>query len=159
MTEINTHKPDTFKYNMSFYYQSTIIYFVVFIIYVIIRGEFVEESFTLITNDPIIYFFGIIVLVSIISLLYNLYNNKHLEITENKIVFSSRSKTRLFNIDDIQNIRLSRERRRIKNNAFRLIRIKLKNRRRSVIIRPYDYENEKKLIQKFLDIKNRMEMR
>ena len=51
-----------FKYNMSFYYQSTIIYFVVLVIYVIIRGEFVEDEFKLIIKDPIMYLLAIIVL-------------------------------------------------------------------------------------------------
>ena len=55
-----------FKYNMSFYYQSTIIYFIVFVIYVIIRGQFVDDSYTLVTKDPIIYVLGIIVLISMI---------------------------------------------------------------------------------------------
>ena len=59
--ELNTK--ETFKYNMSFYYQSTIIYFVVFALYLVIRGEFVEETFTLITKDPIIYLLGAIVII------------------------------------------------------------------------------------------------
>ncbi len=69
-----------FKYNMSFYYQSTIIYFIVFILYMVIRGEFVEDSFVLITKDPIIYLLGMIVIISLISLLQNLYKNKYMEI-------------------------------------------------------------------------------
>ena len=73
MNESKENTKKIFKYNMSFYYQSTIIYFIVFILYVVIRGEFVEDSFKLITRDPIIYFFAIIVSVSLISLLYNLY--------------------------------------------------------------------------------------
>ena len=36
----NTEKNSIFKYNMSFYYQSTIIYFVVFILYAIIEENF-----------------------------------------------------------------------------------------------------------------------
>lgn len=77
--ELNTKQ--TYKYNMSFYYQSTIIYFVVFALYLLIRGEFVEETFTLITKDPILYLLGVIVIISLVSLLYNLYKNKYLEIS------------------------------------------------------------------------------
>ena len=72
---------------MSFYYQSTIIYFVAFILYVFIRGEFVEDSFKVITKDPIIYFFGLIVFISLISLIYNIYKNKYMEISEESISF------------------------------------------------------------------------
>jgi len=154
-------KEDTnkvFKYNMSFYYQSTIIYFVVFILYVIIRGEFVEDSFKLITKDPIIYFFAIIVGVSLISLLYNLYLNKHLEIGDEKISFVNRFAAKTFFVSNIAEIKISDPERRIRNHAFRLIRIKLKHRRRQVIIRPYDYENEEELIGKFQEMKNRLEV-
>ena len=150
-------KRNIYKYNMSFYYQSTIIYLVVFLIYVIIRGEFVEGSYTLVTNDPIIYFFGIIVLVSIIALLYNLYKNRHLEISEDAITFVNRFKTKSILIEQIAYIKLFREGEGNSNRAFRLIRIRLKKRKRPVIIRPYDYENENDLIMEFQDLKNKLE--
>src|ERR1035438_274852 len=88
-------KRNIYKYNMSFYYQSTIIYLVVFLIYIMIRDEFVEGSYRLVTNDPIIYFFGIIVLVSIIALLYNLYKNRHLEISDDAISFVNMTSPRM----------------------------------------------------------------
>jgi hypothetical protein len=150
-------KNNIFKYNMSFYYQSTIIYFVVFIIYAIIRGEFFEGSFILITKDPIIYFFGIIVMVSLISLLYNLFKNKHLEISSGGISFVDRFKSRVFNKEEMSSISISRRRDSSKKNVFRLIRIKLKNRRRPLIIRPYDYENENDLINRIQELKTIIE--
>lgn len=146
-----------FKYNMSFYYQSTIIYFTVFVLYVIIRGEFVEDSFTLITKDPIIYFFAVIVLISVISLLYNLYKNKHLEITDEGISFVNRFKTKMFKYIDMISIKISRKRKITGRNPLRLIRIKLKNRRRPLVFRPTDYENADNLLKVFEEIKVRIE--
>ena len=146
-----------YNYNMSFYYQSTIIYLVVFLIYIIIRGEFIEGSYRLVINDPIIYFFGIIVLVSIIALLYNLYKNRHLEISDDAISFVNRFKTKSISLEQIAYIKLFREREGNSNRAFRLIRIILKKRKRPVIIRPYDYENESDLINEFQDLKNKLE--
>ncbi|QQS34919.1 MAG: hypothetical protein IPM56_11675 [Ignavibacteriales bacterium] len=142
-----------FRYNMSIYYQSTIIYFVAAIIYMVIRGEFVEDSFKLVFKDPIIYFFAFIVLISIISLLYNLYKNKHLEINTDSIAFVNRFRTRKFNLKDISNIKISAAKRQNGNRAFRLIRIKLINRRRPIILRPYDYENENLLIETMQNLK------
>lgn len=153
----NQDKKSIFKYNMSFYYQSTIIYFVVFMIYAIIRGEFFEDTFILITKDPIIYFFAIIVLISLVSLLYNLFKNKYLEISSSRISFVDRFKTRVFSKEEISSISISRRRDSSKKNVFRLVRIKLKNRRRPIIIRPYDYENENDLINRIQEIKNSME--
>jgi hypothetical protein len=146
-----------FKYNMSFYYQSTIIYFLVFMIYAIIRGEFFEGSFILITRDPIIYFFAIIVLFSIISLLYNLFKNRHLEISANGISFIDRFKTKSFDKEAISSIKISRRRVSSKKKAFRLISIKLKNRKRHLLIRPYDYENENELIARLQELKMEIE--
>ena len=142
-----------FKYNMSFYYQSTIIYFVAFILYLVIRGEFVEDSFTLITKDPIIYFFAIIVFVSVVTLLYNLYKNRHLEITSDGLAFVNRFGERNFKFEDMIRVKISRR----KRSALRLVRIKLKNRKRPVVIRPHDYENENELLENLVEIKNKIE--
>jgi hypothetical protein len=156
MNEIKENTKRVFKYNMSFYYQSTIIYFVVFILYVVIRGEFVEGSYKLITKDPIIYFFTIIVAISLISLLYNLYINKYLDLNEDKISFVNRFAVKTFHPDEIAEIKISSPRQSSGSRAFRLIRIKLKHRRRPVIIRPYDYENEEELINRFTELKEKL---
>lgn len=149
-----------FKYNMSFYYQSTIIYFVVFIIYLMIRGQFIEDYYTVVTKDPIIYFFGLIVLVSLLGLLFNLYKNKHLQITEDGIHFIDRFKKRSFLFNEMESINIYKfKTARLSNKAFRLIRIKLNNRRRPLIIRPYDYEKQNELLNKFQEIKLRIENR
>ncbi len=143
-----------FKYKMSFYYVSTIIYFVAFLLYVLIRGEFVEDSFTLITKDPIIYFFAIIVIISLVSLLYNLYKNRYLEFGEQSISFGDRFRVREFRFENIKKMKISRESNDGKNGVFKIVRIKLKNRRRLLVIRPYDYENGKELLKRFQELKS-----
>ena len=150
-------KKNIYKYNMSFYYQSSLIYLIVFLIYILIRGEFIEGSYILVTKDPIIYFFGIIVLVSNIALIYNLYKNRHLEISEDTISFVNRFKTKSILLEQIAYIKLFREMDGNSNRVFRLIRIILKNRKRPVFIRPYDYENESDLISEFQDLKKKLE--
>lgn len=144
-----------FKYNLSFYYQSTIIYFIVFILYIIIRGELVEDSFIFIVKDPIIYFFGFIVVFSLAGLLYNVYRKRFLEITDERISFIEKSRSKVFRTEDIIQIKISKRRERFNNKVFRLIRLKIKNRRRPVIIRPSDYENEEALIKKFQMLKEK----
>lgn len=148
-----------FKYKMSFYYQSTIIYIVAFLLYAIIRGEFVENSFKVMTKDPIIYFFGLIVIISLISLVYNIYKNKQLQLSDDGISFVNRFRTKSFKFEDITRIRISREKSGGGNGAFKIVRIKLKNRRRPVVIRPYDYENGKDLLNKFQELKAGFENR
>lgn len=154
MTEL---KNNIFKYNMSFYYQSTIIYFVISIIYLLLRGSFSEDSYKLVTHDPIIYFFAIIVLVSLISLLYNLFKNRHMKITDEGIQFIDRFGSRTLSLKDIEYIKLGRESGRFRNIASKLIRIKRKNKRRFLMIRPNDYENAGDLLNKFKELKKILE--
>ncbi|MDP4191795.1 MAG: hypothetical protein Q8858_09545 [Bacteroidota bacterium] len=145
-----------YKYNLSFYYQSTIIYFVALLLYALVKGEFIEGSFKLITKDPVIYFFLLIVLISIASLLYNIYLNRHIEITDSQIIFKKGSKVRTININDIINIALAKERKRFKKYSLRIIRIKVRNRRMPFIILPYDYENKTALMEALKEIKNKL---
>lgn len=148
-----------FKYNMSFYYQSTIIYFAAFVLYVVIRGEFVEDSFRLITKDPIIYLFAIIVLYSIVSLFYNLYKNRHLEITDDEIAFVNRFKSKTFKVKDIKWIRMSRKSKQYKKSPLRVVGIKFNTRKRPVVLRPSDYENSDLLLNYFNELKARIEIK
>jgi len=129
-------------------------------LYLIIRGEFVEDSFKLVTKDPIIYFLGIIVVVSVVSLLYNLYKNKHLQIGDDGICFVDRFKKRSFLFGEMESIKISKVRlEKESNKAFRLIRIKMKNRRRPLMLRPYDYEKQNELVNRFTELQQRIERR
>ena len=150
---MNKHQ---FKYKVSFYYQSTIIYFIAFVIYIIIRGEVVDGNFTLIIKDPVIYFFSIIVVFSLLSLLFNLYKKKYLEINDDRILFVDRFDAKILLVDDILQIKISKRRKKFNNQVFRFIRLKIKGRIRSIIIRPSDYENEDLLIQEFLTLKEKI---
>ena len=146
-----TENIKVFKYNVGFYYQATIIYFIVFVLYVIIRGEFIEGYFRVITEDPIIHFFAIIVLGSVISLLFNIFKNRNLEIGRNGILFVDKFKSRKFNTNQIISIRITNSKDKKRKEAFKFIIIKIKNRKRPLILRPHDYENSKELL---IDIQN-----
>jgi hypothetical protein len=146
-----------FKYNMSFYYQSTIIYFVAFAIYLLIRGQFVESSYTLITHDPIIYLLAFIVVISVITLLFNLYRNRYIEFSDEGLIFSDRFGSKLIHKNEIKEIKLGKDRRFGKANPLKLVRIKIKNRIRPIIVRPNDYENESELLKRFHQLKLEVE--
>jgi hypothetical protein len=97
------------------------------------------------------------VAVSILALLFNLYKNRYLEISEVALSFVNRFKTKSFLVNQIAYIKLFQEKEGNSNRAFRLIRIKLVNRKRPILIRPNDYENENDLIANFQDLKNKLE--
>lgn len=157
MTEDQVKNKSKFKYNVSFYYQSTIIYFIVFAVYLIVRGQFIDNSFTLITKDPIIYLLAVIVVISLFTLIYNLYRNRYIEFNNEGIAFCDKFKTRLINKEEIAEIKLSKDRRYQKSKVLKFIRLKLKTRRRPIIIRVSDYENENELIKRFHQMKMEIE--
>ena len=148
-----------FKYNLSFYYKSTIIYFIVFILYGIIRGQFIEDSFTLITRDPILYFLAIILIISVAALLYNLIRNMYIEISDEEIVFADRFKSKSYKIEQVKKIKFSRQFRTSNSPAFRTVRIKVNGRVRPVIIRFSDYENQDELMLRIEELKSKIEKR
>ena len=157
MTDDQLKLKSKFKYNMSFYYQSTIIYFIAFAIYLLIRGQFVESSYTLITRDPIIYLLAFIVIVSVAALLFNLVRNRYIEFSNEGLIFSDRFGSKLIHIKEIKEVKLGKDRRFSKSNALKLVRIKIKSRIRPVIIRPSDYENENELLKRFHQLKLEIE--
>ncbi len=157
MSAETSNNKSVFKYNMSFYYKSTIIYFIVFVLYLVIRGEFVEDSFTLVISDPVLYFLGLIVIFSIVALLYNQLLNKHIEITDNGIAFINRFKERRFNKDQIVLIKFFRQKGSTRSKRMKIVRIKIENRLRPIMFRISDYENEDDLYNKILEMKTAIE--
>lgn len=155
----DNHKRRIFKYNLSFYYKSTIIYFIVLILYGVIRGEFIEDSFRLITRDPILYFLAIILVISVGALIYNLIRNMYIEISEEGIVFADRFKSKMLKIDLIKKIKFSRQVRTSNSPAFRTARIKVNAKVRPVLIRFSDYENQDELLLRMEELKSKIENR
>lgn len=157
MSTETSNNRSVFKYNKSFYYKSTIIYFVVFVLYLVIRGEFVEDSFTLVISDPVLYFLGLIVIFSIAALLYNQLLNKHIEITSNGIAFINQFKERRFNNNQIVFIKFFRQKGSTTSKRMKIVRIKIENRLRPIMFRISDYENEDDLYNKILEMKTAIE--
>jgi hypothetical protein len=126
-------------------------------LYGVIRGEFVEDSFKLITKDPVLYFLAIIVIISVASLLYNLIRNMYIEITAECISFADRFGTKKINIDQIKRIRFSKPRRAVNSKSFRTARIKVNSKIRPVIIRFADFENQDELLSRIEELKSVIE--
>ncbi len=157
MTDEQLKNKSKFKYNMSFYYQSTLIYFVAFAIYLLIRGQFLESSYTLITHDPFIYLMAFIVVVSLAALLFNLYRNRYIEFNNEGLIFSDKFGSKLIHKNEIITVKLGKDRRYNKSNPLKFVRIKIKSRIRPVIVRPSDYENEEELFKRFHQLKLEVE--
>ena len=135
-----------FKYKLDFYYQQTLIYLVALVLYAFIRGNFVEDQFTLIYRDPIVYIMVLFFLVSLVVLLLNLLRDRKLIIEEDRIIFHSRKRERIIRVEDMEWMHIGRERLVQTAGRFQLIVFKIKHRRRIFRIRVGRYERNHELV-------------
>lgn len=136
-----------FKYKLDFYYQQALIYLLTLLLYVGVKGTFIEDSFTLVFNDPIIYFILFFVLLSFGTLLLNRIRDRKLIVTDTKITFHHRFDERSIDIDDIEWVHIGKERMVETAGRFQVIIIKTRQRRRAYRIRLGRYERERELLR------------
>jgi hypothetical protein len=135
-----------FKYKLDFYYQQALIYLVTLILYVGVKGTFVEDNFTLVFNDPIIMVIAFFVVVAFGTLLLNRIRNRKLIITDTEIIFRHRFAERSIPLKDIEWIHIGKERTVQTAGRFQVIIFKTKHRRRTFRIRLGRYERERELL-------------
>lgn len=135
-----------FKYKLDFYYQQTLIYLSVLVLYAGIRGSFIENQFSFVFNDPIVFIFIIFFFISMVTLFLNIYRNRKLILYDDKIVFHSRSQEREVPITDIEWMHIGRERSVQTAGRFQLVIFKVRGRRWSYRIRVGRYERDRELV-------------
>lgn len=135
-----------FRYKLDFYYQQALIYLLVLIGYVGIRGNFVEDTFELVFRDPMLYIIILFVVVAFAALILNRIRDRRLIILEDKIIFKNRFEEQEIPFDEIDWVSIGRERWVQTSGRFQVIRLKLKSRARLVRIRVGRYEREKELV-------------
>jgi len=143
-----------YKYRMDFYYQLLVIYFVFFVLYAVIKGQFFEEKFQLVFNDPIIYILILFIAISLLIVVVNIIRNRQIILKSDRIVLKNRFGSREIFFNEILNIKIGRRRKRYEETPFRIIKIKLIQRRKLLRIRANEYERGPELIREFLKIKN-----
>ncbi len=143
-----------YKSRLDFYYNSLIIYFIFFVAYTLIRGEFSREKFSILLNDPIIYIIISFMVFLLLALISNAIRGKTLIFTADKIILKNRFGQRELSISEILFVRFSRERKRRSEDKsrIRIVKLRLLNRKRLLRIRLSEFNNEKELINEFKNI-------
>ncbi len=135
-----------FTYKLDFYYQSALIYLSTLILYGGIRGNFVEQKFEYVLNDPIMYIIIFFVVVSFVTLALNMLRNRRLILTPDAIIFRHRWLDRRIAVADIEWMHIGRELGVQTGGRFQAIVFKIKGKRRFIRIRVGRYEREKELL-------------
>jgi hypothetical protein len=139
-------QPKEFKYKLDFYYQQALIYLVTLILYAGVRGSFIENEFTLVFRDPILYIIGFFVVVAFATLALNKIRDRKLIVEQNAIVFQHKFTRREIPFSNIEWIHIGRERAVQTAGKFQVIVFKVKGRRRLYRVRVGRYEREKELL-------------
>ncbi len=143
-----------YRYRMDFYYQTLVIYLLFFIIYALVRGSFFEEKFQLVFNDPIIYILMIFISIFLLIVILNLIRSRQIIMMNDRLVLKNRFGSREISFNEISNVKIVKKRIPKEHIPFKIIKLKLKNRKRMLRIRANDYEKGGELIREFLRIKN-----
>jgi hypothetical protein len=144
--ESMTTQEKAFSYKLDFYYQSALIYLVTLILYGGIRGNFVEQKFQYVLNDPIVYIICIFVVMSFVTLVINALRRRQLIVSTDAIIFRHRWAERRIAVSDIEWMHIGREVTVQTSGRFQIVVFKLKNRRRQFRIRIGRYERERELV-------------
>lgn len=141
-----------YKYRLDFYYQSLVIYLIFFAAYVLIRGT-VGESFNLLYHDPIFYILIFFIVIFLGIVIINIVRAPMIILKSDKIILKNRFGSREVMLSDIMDIKIGRKRRADEEITYKIIKLKLKNRRKMLRIRANDFERGNELIKEFLKIK------
>lgn len=141
------------KYRLDFYYQSLVIYLIFFAAYVLIKGS-ISESFKVLYGDPIFYILIIFITLFLFIVIMNIIRSPMIILNDEKITFKNRFGSRQVMYGDILNVKIGKRRKAEEETTYRIIKLKLKNRKRLLRIRANDFERGNELIKEFLKIKH-----
>jgi hypothetical protein len=148
-----------FKYKLDFYYQQAIIYLITLILYTGLKGSFIEDKFSLIFHDPIIYIIAFFVIFSFAVLLLNWIRGRKLIIKDDSLVFHNKFHEREIKFSNIEWMHIGRERAVQTAGRSQVIVFKIKGRRRLLRLRIGRYELQKELIQMVHEISKKVPQR
>ncbi len=136
-----------FKYKLDFYYQQTLIYLMTLVLYAGIRGSFVENQFSFVFKDPIVYIIVLFFIISFVVLVLNIWRGRKLILMDDKLIFHSKRRDRIFEISKIEWMHIGKEHLVQTAGHFQQISIKMKDRQSPIRIRVGRYEHNRELVR------------
>lgn len=145
-----------FLYRLDYYWKAIACYAIALPVYALLRGSIIENTFTLVINDPVLILLLLIIVIACLFVLGNAFMRRSVVVGGTFITFRNRFRERTFTRDDIASISIARETAINVPRAYRVIRIRLKHRRRQLRIRPSLYVDDTELIQALAQLKREL---
>jgi tellurite resistance protein TehA-like permease len=147
-----------YKYNMTLYYQLLAVYFSALVIYILLKLQFTDFDWMRIVNDSIFYLFILILFYVLVSTIYYLIKKKEIIIKDDKIIVSTKFKAIEIPFENIELIKIKREHIFHLSGLLRTVIIRVKNGNKySLVIRPFDYENDEELLNELLKVRQKIQ--
>ncbi len=151
MNKNNSNKisfePKEFPQRIDFYWQYLTAYFIVMIIYGVLRGSIEEGYVTIKWRDPVMGLLFIFMVLSAIFLLYNYLKKKSIIISNESIIFKTRNKIREYKVNEISKISIGKYKRGNVTTLYKIVRIRVKNRKYAIRFRPNSYSDDELLVK------------
>ncbi len=137
----------SFKHRNDLYYVTLLVYVAFAVLYILVTGTITDDSVEFGLKDPVVYIIAAFIVHALIMLLTSVVRNRRLMISEDALIFASRFRERTVPFTDIERITLKRDRSRVNNGKFAVIKLHVSGRRRVLRLRVTNYERERELYQ------------
>ncbi len=135
-----------FSYKLDIYYQAIAIYAATLVLYggavALAHGDLAP-----VLKDQVVYVLGLFTLVSVAGLIASVLAGRRIEVHDDRIVLASRFHRREIAASDILWVRIGREKRLKVRGAYRVAKVKLRNRRKLLRLRPSLWQHEEQLVE------------
>lgn len=141
---------------LDFYWQYIAVYAIALLVYALLKGTIIDKTISFVFWDPVVLLLLVFIVSTNGALLYQYFKKKSIIIKVDSFTLKTRFKEKNYSLDLIRRIAFSRERRIRTKKPARMIKIRLKNRRFPLRIRPSAYTNNKELENDFINLKKRL---
>ncbi len=153
---MNNKKEYIFSQKLNLYGQFLALYIIILMIFIFIRSLISEEPLISILYEPLVMLMLIIIALTSIALLILTIKKRQVIFGTNYIIFRNRFFSKKILFKDIESIRISRSPSKVVNSGAMLIRIKVKNKKKTYLIRTASFNEEKKLLNLFVKLREKM---
>lgn len=149
------NKTKIFEQRLDFYWQYIAVYAIIILAYSLIKGSINEGTLTFFIYDPIVILLMSFLILASIPMLYNYYKARSIEIGKDFIAFRSRFQKKSYDTNDIEEIsHISEKLFKVRRTTYKVIKIKVKNRRLPIKVRPGNFWKQDSLVKAINELRD-----
>ncbi len=140
-----------FTQTIEFYWRSIAVYSIILFVYMLVFGTISKGTFAINAFNPVVILMMMIIVGTAISMLYRISRKRAIIIGRDYIIFKSRFKEKKYYLKDIINIYFTKEKIFKGARKLNIVKIKIKQRKLMVKIRPSTFDDDLLLLKMLKD--------